>query len=177
MKASLKTLWISFLSTIIKILAQTLTTEGFSDINTIKVAFTEVPIEYFAINFFIFVALTVLFILINQQIPAYKLLKGFIYTIMVSFVWTALRFQPNVLENFAKYAYGVATFFIPMIIYGALLGYLSTDRQKNLNFLKTCFYIWQFLLDGFYFTLFILSLCHQQNRKYLIILFGYCLPL
>lgn len=135
-KTVLKTIWISGLSTITKLLAQTLRADGFKDINTIRMAFIEVPIEYLLINFFIFVALTILFIFINEQIPTYKLIKGVVYGLIVTVFWTALRFQPNIFENFMQNLIDIIVFSIPMIIYGVFLGYLASDKTTTFKFSK-----------------------------------------
>lgn len=136
LKPILKTLWISLLSTLILVLSQSLTEKGFQDINTIRLAFIQVPIEYFIINFFIFVLLTILFIKINDLLPVHKLAKGIFYAGMVSLIWTALRFQPLIFEDFERYLYDSFVFIIPMIIYGVFLGYLASNKSNSIKFEK-----------------------------------------
>jgi|SRR5690554_5091351 len=135
-KPILKTLWISLLSTFILVLSQTLTLRGFEDINTINLLFLEIPIEYFVINFLIYVMLTILFILTNDLIPFPKLAKGVVYSVMISVVWIALRFQPKALTNFSRYVFDSIVFVIPILIYGIFLGYLATEQTKKFKFEK-----------------------------------------
>ena len=135
-KPILKTLWISFLSTFTLVLSQTLTASGFENINTIKLPFLEVPIEYLIINFFVFVMLTILFILLNDLMPVHKLSKGVLYSFMVSLVWIALKFQPSAFENISKYIFDSIVFMIPILIYGVFLGYLATEKTKTFEFKK-----------------------------------------
>lgn len=138
-KPVLKTLWISLLSTLILVLSQNLTEKGFQDINTIRLAFVEVPIEYFIINFFVFVLLTILFIKINDLLPVHKLAKGILYAGMVSIIWTALRFQPLIFEDIKRYLYASFVFIIPMLIYGIFLGYLASNKSTTFKFEKRQF--------------------------------------
>lgn len=135
-KPILKTLWISFLSTFTLVLAQTLTTNGFENINKIRLSFLELPIEYFIINFFVFVILTILFIMLNDSLPVHKLAKGILYALMVSLVWIALKFQPSAFENIRKYIFDSIVFMIPILIYGVFLGYLATEKTKTFEFKK-----------------------------------------
>lgn len=139
LKPILKTFWISLLSTFILVLSQNLTEKGFQDINTIRLAFVEVPIEYFIINFFVFVLLTILFIKINDLLPIHKLAKGILYAVMVSFIWTALRFQPLLFEDIKRYLFDSFVFIIPMIIYGIFLGYLASNKSTSFKFEKRQF--------------------------------------
>lgn len=131
-KPILKVLWISFLSTFTLVLSQTLTVNGFKDINTIKLSFLEVPIEYFVINFFVFVILTIVFIIIEKLMPVHKLGKGVLYAVMVSFVWIALKFQPIAFENIKRYIFDSLVFIIPILIYGIFLGYLATENKETI---------------------------------------------
>lgn len=135
-KPALKTLWISLLSTFTLVLAQTLTAEGFKGINTIRLSFLQVPFEYLVINFFVFVLLTILFIMINEMLPFRKLSKGIVYAAMVSIIWIALRFQPSAFEDFRKYIFDSFVFMIPMLIYGIFLGYLATEKTATFKFQK-----------------------------------------
>ncbi len=128
-KLVFKVIWISILSTFLLVLSQNLTNEGFEGITKIKMSVIDVPIEYLLINFLIFVALTILFIYVNKFIPTRKLLKGIFYVVVIIVLWIALRFQPFLFENFSKYLHDSVVFAIPMIIYGVLLGYLSTDKK------------------------------------------------
>lgn len=136
-KPILKLLWISFLSTFTLVLSQTLTASGFKDINTIRLSFLEVPIEYFIINFFVFVILTIVFILTEKLMPIHKLGKGVFYSTMVSFVWIALKFQPIAFENVKRYIYDSLVFMIPILIYGIFLGYLATEKKESFAFKKS----------------------------------------
>lgn len=131
-KKVLKTLWISALSTVMKLLAQTLTKSGFGELPKLGT----VPIEYLVINFIVFASLTVLFIFIVDYIPTYKLLKGVLYSLLISFVWTALIFQPQLFEDFRGYIINIGVFLIPMVVYGAFLGYLSTEKKNHYKFSK-----------------------------------------
>ncbi len=132
MKKILKTLWIAALTTLTKLLALTLTKDGFSKLPTLG----SVPFEYLAINFLLFVGLTVLFIYIEENIPVFKLLKGVVFSMLVSIVWSALIFQPALFDNITKYLTGIFIFMGPMLIYGAFLGYLSTENKKKFSFTK-----------------------------------------
>lgn len=134
LKPILKTLWISLLSTMTLILAQTLTTRGFEGFNTIRLSFLDVPLEYFIINFLMFLMLTILFIVINELLPMHKLSKGLFYALMVSIVWIALKFQPNGFENFKTNMFASFVFIMPLLIYGLFLGYLATEKTFTFEF-------------------------------------------
>lgn len=127
-KPIFKILWISLLSTFTLVLSQALTTKGFENINTIRLFFLEVPIKYLAINFLVFVMLTIVFMLLNDKLPVHKLLKGVVYSLMVSFVWVVLQFQPITFETATKYIFDSIVFMIPMLFYGIFLGYLATEK-------------------------------------------------
>lgn len=135
-KLVFKVLWISLLSTFLLVLSQNLTSEGFEGITKIKMSFIDVPIEYLIINFLIFSTLTILFIYVNKFIPVRKLLKGVFYVAVIVILWIALRFQPYLFENFSKYLHDSFVFALPMIIYGVLLGYLSSDKAIDFKFEK-----------------------------------------
>lgn len=133
-KRIFKITWISVLSTFILVLSQNLTSEGFQGVNTIKMSFVDVPFVYLIINFSIFVALTILFIFFNKFIPSRKLLKGVIYSMIISILWIALRFQPMMVENFKKHLVDSIVFIIPMVMYGIFLGYLAEENKVQFKF-------------------------------------------
>lgn len=135
LKKTLKTLWIAALSTLMKVLAQNLTRPGFGELPKLG----SIPLEYLAINFIIFVGLTVLFIVIEEYMPTYKLLKGVLFSLLVSVIWIALLFQPLLFSNFKDYVTGIGVFFVPMLIYGAFLGYLSSEKKYKFTISRTQF--------------------------------------
>lgn len=135
-KRIFKIFWISLLSTMVLLFAQTLTSKGFDGFNTIRLSFIDVPLEYFIINFLVFAILTILFIIINELLPVHKLAKGVFFSAMISIVWIALKFQPSAFENFSRYIFDSFVFMIPMLIYGVFLGYLATDKRTVFKFEK-----------------------------------------
>lgn len=136
LKPYLKTFWISALSTFILVFAQTLTEDGFQNIRAIEFANFDLPLQYILANFFNFVLLTVVFIIIEKYIPTKKLLKGVIYAAIIYFLWFALKLQPIVGETFKTRFYSSLTFLVPLFIYGIFLGYLALDSEIKFKFEK-----------------------------------------
>lgn len=134
-KNILKTVWIALLSASIKLIAQNLTKAGFVGLPKLGA----IPLEYLVINIIIFSALTILFIYIESYLPFNSMFKGIAYTILISIIWIALIFQPEMFENFRSYLIGVGVFFLPMMVFGMLLGYLSTSKKNKFIVTKDLF--------------------------------------
>lgn len=137
MKIALKILWISVLSTLVKMLAQLLSKDGFRNFSSLKTAVGDIPYEFILVNLLVFVILSVLFVLLNDKIPSTKLSKGLLYSISISLVWFVLRFEPNSYDSIWDYLVDTVVFFAPMIIYGVFLGYLSTQKRHLVDFSKS----------------------------------------
>ena len=137
MKKVFKITWISILSTLVKMLAQLLTKDGFQNFNSFKTAIGDIPYEFILVNFLVFVLLTIVFIYVNDKIPSTKLSKGLLYSLCVSLVWFVLRFEPNSYDQIIDYFIDILIFFVPMLIYGIFLGYLSDPRKHSLDFSKS----------------------------------------
>lgn len=139
MKIVFKITWISVLSTLVKMLAQLLSKDGFQNFNSLKTAIGDIPYEFILVNFLVFVILTVVFIYINDKIPSTKLSKGLLYSLSISLVWFVLRFEPNSYDQIIDYFVDILIFFVPMLIYGTFLGYLSNPRKHQINFSRSYF--------------------------------------
>lgn len=130
MKTVFKVTWISFLSTIVRGLAQMLTKEGFKNVSSINTMLGPLPIYYFIVNFVFFLAITIMFIPLNKYIPSSKLTKGIVYSMSIGLIWFALRFEPNTYINALAYIVDIIVFFIPLAIAGVFLGYLADDEKR-----------------------------------------------
>ena len=137
MKKVFKITWISVLSTLVKMLAQLLSKDGFQNFNSLKTAIGDIPTEFILVNFLVFVILTVVFIYMNNKIPSTKLSKGLSYSLSISLVWFVLRFEPNTYDKIIDYFVDTLIFFVPMLIYGVLLGYLSSPRKHLIDFSRS----------------------------------------
>ncbi len=129
MKTIFKLFWISLLSTIVNILTKTLVDDNFlAFLSLDEPKLERFHIEYFIINYVVFTILTLIFIYGKRYIPTSKLTKGVVYSLTISVIWFALKFEPAKNFNLLKYILNVITFFIPMMIYGIFLGYLSSEK-------------------------------------------------
>jgi hypothetical protein len=52
-------------------------------------------------------------------------------------VWFVLRFEPNTYDKIIDYFVDTLIFFVPMLIYGVLLGYLSSPRKHLIDFSRS----------------------------------------
>ncbi len=130
MKTFLKVVWISLLSTVVKLLTQVLVDDNFLAFLKLDNPRLEVfHYNYLFINIVVFVVLTIVFIYVKKYIPAHKLFKGVIYSMSITLVWFALKFEPTIDVDFIGYFRKILIFFIPMLIYGIFLGYLSSERS------------------------------------------------
>lgn len=135
-KPIFKTIWISLLSTLTLVLAQTLKPRGFEGFNKITLFFVKVPLEYFLINFLIFLMLTIFFTFVRDLFPVDKLYKGIVYASMISIIWVVLKFQPSTYINILDKILDSVVFLVPMFIYGIFLGYLADEKTVSFKIEK-----------------------------------------
>lgn len=130
MKTIFKIFWISTISTIVNILTKILVDDNFLAFLALdNPKLEKFHIEYIIINFVVFTILTIVFIYGKRYIPTSKLTKGVFYSLSISLIWFALKFEPSKSESFLNYLLSIITFFIPMMIYGIFLGYLSSEKS------------------------------------------------
>lgn len=152
MKTILKIIWISLLSTVVKVLTQVLVDDNFlTFLSPGEPRIEPFHIEYLIINIVVFVVLTIIFIYGRKYIPVSKLFKGVVYSFSITLIWFALKFEPNSEETIYNYFLNILIFFIPMMIYGLFLGYLSDEKTSTYkikeNILSSVIYLssWIFL--------------------------------
>lgn len=146
MKTLFKIVWISLLSTIVNILTKILVDDNFLTFLSLDEPKLErFHIEYTLINLVVFTILTIVFMQIKKYIPSSKLTKGIVYSLSISVIWFALKFDPTGSEKILQYIFNVITFFIPMMIYGIFLGYLSSEKTFSFkiseSFLSSFIYL------------------------------------
>ncbi len=152
MKTLFKIIWISLLSTIVNILTKILVDDNFlAFLKLDEPRLERFHVEYILINIVVFILLTMVFIYGKKYLPSTKLSKGIVYSLGISLIWFALKFEPTPNEKLMSYILNIITFFIPMMIYGVFLGYLSSEKEVEYKvteaFLSSFIYLsaWIFL--------------------------------
>lgn len=137
MKTTFKIIWISLLSTIVKYLTHLIVDSNFQSIHIIHTPIIDIPYMFIIINIVVFCVFTLIFIGIKDHLPTSKLSKGVVYSLLISSVWFIYSIEPNAIHSLSDVMRFLIITFAPMAIYGAFLGYLSSERRIKMSLTKS----------------------------------------